>query len=62
MDILDICIMYHFDRCLIFVGTSNRMVTHIHMGMCMGVNPYPSVHMCDLMGLFFFVVGMCMRM
>jgi hypothetical protein len=25
MDILDICIIYHFDRCLIFVGAGDPM-------------------------------------
>ena len=41
MDMLDACIMYYFDRCLIFV--------------CMGmrVNPYPLVDMDDLMRLIF---------
>jgi hypothetical protein len=34
-------------------------VTHTHMGMGMGINPYPPVNMGDPMGLFF-VVGMGM--
>jgi hypothetical protein len=32
MDILDVCIMYYFDSCLIFMG----MVTHTHMSMVWG--------------------------
>jgi hypothetical protein len=54
MDILDVCITYYFDRYLIFVGTSDPMVTHIHMGMGTRVNPYPSVDKGDLTGLFFY--------
>jgi hypothetical protein len=49
MDILDICIIYHFDRCLI----SGLRVTHTHMGMGMGVNSYPPMYMSDLIELFF---------
>jgi hypothetical protein len=30
-----------------------RWVTHTHVGMDMGVNPYPPVYMGDLVGLFF---------
>jgi hypothetical protein len=30
-----------------------RWVTHTHVGMGMGVNPYPPVYMGDLIGLFF---------
>jgi hypothetical protein len=36
-----------------------RWVTHTHVGMGMGVNPYPPVYMGDPVGLFF-VVGMGM--
>jgi hypothetical protein len=37
------------------VGTAvrvTRWVTHTHMGMSMGVNPYPQVYMGDPVGLF----------
>jgi hypothetical protein len=30
-----------------------RWVTHTHVGMGMGVNPYPPVYMGDPIGLFF---------
>jgi hypothetical protein len=30
-----------------------RWVTHTHVGMGMGVNPYPPVYMGDPVGLFF---------
>jgi hypothetical protein len=45
MDILDICIIYYFDRYLIFVGTGDPMG-----------DPYPRdppVYMNDPAGLFF---------
>jgi hypothetical protein len=29
-------------------------VTHTHVGMGMGANPYPPVYMGDSMGLFFY--------
>jgi hypothetical protein len=55
MDILDICIMYYFDICLIFVVRVIRRVTHTHTGISMVVNLYPLVNMGDPMGLFFIV-------
>ena len=36
-----------------------RWVTHTHMDMGMGVNPYPPVYMVTRWG-YFFVVGMGM--
>jgi hypothetical protein len=35
------------------VGTGDPMGDHTHVGMGMGVNPYPLVYMGDPMGLFF---------
>jgi hypothetical protein len=55
MDIVDACIMYYFDRCLISMGKGILRMIHTHMGM--RVNPYPPVYMGDPMGLFF-VAGM----
>jgi hypothetical protein len=51
MDILDVCIMYYFDRCLIFMG----MVTHMTYphGYGMGINSYLPIVMGDPTWLFF---------
>jgi hypothetical protein len=56
MDILDICIMYSFDICLIFVGKGDPY-PHEYV---YGVNPYPPMYIGDPMKLFF-IVGMGMR-
>jgi hypothetical protein len=55
MYILDVCIMYYFDRCLIFIGTCDRTGDPYPCGYGhgYGVNPYPLVNMSDSTGLFF---------
>jgi hypothetical protein len=47
VDIIDICIMCHFDRSLIFVGTGDSYPWYGYR-----VNPYLPVYMGDPMELF----------
>jgi hypothetical protein len=49
MDILDICIMYSFNICLIFVGKGDPY-PHEYVYW---VNPYPPMYIGDPMRLFF---------
>ena len=47
---LDVCIMYYFDKCLFFVGTGDPTDD---LSMCMRVNPYLPVDIDDSTKLFF---------
>jgi hypothetical protein len=51
MDILDIFIIYYFDRCLIFVGTGDPTGDPYPHGY--GGKSIPTMYMGDPTGLFF---------
>jgi hypothetical protein len=57
MDIIDIYIIYHFNRCLMFVDTGDSTGDPYSYGI--EINTYPPVYMDD--PTYFFIVGICME-